>query len=72
MCKRRPTDDERLLGADPRDAVVDAELAIWGIIDLMGENDRPIHRGGMEALLRLVHDKLDPAAKSLQHFQPRA
>ena len=63
-------DDERLLGTDPRDAAIDAEQALWGILDLMCESNRPLERSGVEALLRLVHDKLNPAVHCLQSFKP--
>ena len=64
--------DERLMGADPRDAVIDAELALWGVIDLLTEQDRAVDRRGIEAILRLIHVRLEPAAHSLQHFRAPA
>lgn len=63
-------DDPRLLGHDPRDAVMEAELALWGVVDLLTEQSRHVDRSGIEAILRLIHERLEPAARSLQDYRP--
>jgi hypothetical protein len=59
---------------DPRDAAAVAERALLGLRLLINEC-RPstdIGTDGLGALLGLIHDRLEPAATSLQDFVPRS
>jgi len=61
--------DERLLCADPRDVAHDAERALWVVVELLGESGHAVDRRGMEALLRVIQDKLHPAVRTLEHYR---
>lgn len=56
---------------DPRDEVYEATTALWGVVHLLSMCDEPVDRRGMEYMLRLIHARLDPARKALDHYQPK-
>ncbi|MGK8235314.1 hypothetical protein ACLGGT_21515 [Roseovarius sp. MS2] len=56
---------------DPRDEVHEVTTALWGVVSLLTMADEPVDRRGLEYLLRLIYDRLEPASEALQDFQPR-
>lgn len=61
--------DERLLCADARDAAEEAETALWGVIHLLDEREQAVEPRGITAVLRLIHDRLHPAVRTLEHYK---
>jgi hypothetical protein len=66
MCEHGPI-------TDPRDDIMDAEAAIWGLASLLTEhsNSENVDGSGVAALLRLFHYRLGPAAREVQGYQPK-
>lgn len=64
MCEHGPI-------TDPRDDIMDAEAAIWGLASLLTANSEHVDGSGVAALLRLIHDRLGPAAREIQVYQPK-
>lgn len=64
--------DERLLGHDPRAAVRDAECALWGLWKLMQDASDDVPILAVSAIVQLIHERLEPAALSLQKFRDPA
>jgi len=56
---------------DPRDVATEATLALRGIVDLLSMCDEPVDRSGMEHVLRIIHNRLEPATQALHDFVPR-
>ena len=56
---------------DPRDMVFEATIALWGVVNLLSMCDEPVDRRGIEYMLRLIHDKMEPAATALNDYVPR-
>jgi hypothetical protein len=56
---------------DPRDEVHEVTTALWGVVSLLTMADESVDRRGLEYLLRLIYDRLEPASEALQDFQPR-
>jgi hypothetical protein len=54
---------------DPRDQAHEATLALGGIVSLLAMCDEPCDRRGLEYMLRLIFDRLEPATEALQHFR---
>ncbi len=56
---------------DPRDAIIDVARGLDGLVDLLTEGNREVSRLGIEYLLRLLLERLEPAAEAIQGYQPR-
>jgi len=41
------------------------------VVHLLSMCDEPVERRGMEYMLRLIHARLDPAQKALDHYRPK-
>ena len=51
--------------------VFEATIALWGVVNLLSMCDEPVDRRGIEYMLRLIHDKMEPAATALNDYVPR-
>lgn len=58
---------------DPRDAITDAERALFGLQLIISElpGDADIPSCGLAPLLTLIHDRLYPAVMQLDGYVPR-
>ena len=63
MCERGPD-------ADPRDDVFEAARALSGVCELLGEAEGEVGKRTVEALLRPIADKLEPAALRVMAYKP--
>jgi len=66
MCDQRPP--------DPRDALGEAEAALWGLRRLLNElpYDADVSVRDVAPLVTLLHEWIEPAAKLLQDYVPRS
>lgn len=57
---------------DPRDRALEATLALGGLVSLLSMCDQPCDRRGLEYMLRLIHERLEPATEALQYYRAEA
>lgn len=50
---------------DPRDLVFEANIALCGVIEMLSMSDGQVDRVGVEYVLRLIQNRLEPAARAL-------
>lgn len=57
---------------DPRDDIANAEAALGGLSRLLDElpHDSDMPARVLSPLVRLIHDRLDDAASSIQDYRP--
>lgn len=59
---------------DPRDRILQAERALWGLRTVLAElpPGSGIPAEGLGTLVAIIHDRLDSAAEAIQDFVPRS